>query len=185
MAHGWRRFAVLGLVASLVCWLPATADARTAVSPAGCSGQLIGDPGFESGHPIPWMTSSSVFNSSSKEPPLSGNWDAWMDGYGTTHTDTLTQTVGIPAGCHATLVFWLHIDTAETTTTTAYDRLLMKDGSTTLLAFSNLDHNVGYSPKTADLSGFAGRSFTLSFTATEDSSLQTSFVLDEVTITLS
>ena len=185
MAHGWRRFAVLGLIASLVCWLPATADARTAVSAAGCSGQLIGDPGFESGHPIPWMTSSSVFNNSGKEPPHSGNWDAWMDGYGTTHTDTLTQTVNIPAGCHATLVFWLHIDTAETTTTTAYDRLVMKDGSTTLLAFSNLNHNVGYSPKTIALSGFAGIPFTLSFTATEDSSLQTSFVLDDVTITLS
>jgi hypothetical protein len=29
--------------------------------------------------------------------------------------------VRIPAGCHATLSFYLHIDSAETTTSTAYD----------------------------------------------------------------
>ena len=49
------------------------------------------------------------------EPPHSGSWDAWLDGYGTTHTDSATQTVTIPAtATAATLSFWLHIDTAET-----------------------------------------------------------------------
>ena len=35
---------------------------------------------------------------------------AWLDGYGTTHTDTLRQSVTIPAGARATLSFYLHID---------------------------------------------------------------------------
>jgi hypothetical protein len=61
---------------------------------------------------------------SSSELPHSGNWDAWLDGYGTTHTDTLSQTVSIPMSCvTATLSFWLHAYTAETMTTTAYDTL--------------------------------------------------------------
>jgi hypothetical protein len=186
MAHGWRRLAVLGLVAGLVCWLPATAGASpgaaTAVS-ATCSGQLIRDPGFEGGPTgSPWSASIGVISDDPKEPPHSGNWDAWMDGYGTTHTDMLGQSIAIPANCHATLRFWLHIDTAETTTTTAYDRLTMKFGSTTLLSFSNLNHNIGYSEHVVVLSGgFQGPSFT----ATEDSSLQTSFVLDDITLTLS
>ena len=81
-----------------------------------CSGQKLGNPGFESGTP-PWTASSGVIDSSTGEPARSGSWKAWLDGYGTTHTDTLSQSVTIPAGCHATLSFYLHIDTAETTGT--------------------------------------------------------------------
>ena len=67
-----------------------------------------------------------------------------MDGYGTTHTDTVSQSVSIPVGCTATFSFYLHIDTAETTTGTAYDKLTVKAGSTTLATYSNLNHNTGY-----------------------------------------
>ena len=50
-----------------------------------------------------------------------------MDGYGTTHTDTALQTVTIPsAATAATLTFFLHIDTAETSTTTAFDTLTVQ-----------------------------------------------------------
>ena len=33
------------------------------------------------------------------ETAHSGTWYAWLDGYGTTHTDTLSQAVTIPAAC--------------------------------------------------------------------------------------
>jgi len=50
-----------------------------------------------------------------------------MDGYGTTHTDTVMQTVTIPAGATAaTLTLFLHIDSAETSTTTAFDTLTVQ-----------------------------------------------------------
>ena len=67
----------------------------------------------------------------------------------------------IPAGCAATLTFYLHIDTAETTTTTAYDKLTVKAGSTTLATYSNLNKNTGYAQKSFNLSSFAGQTVTI------------------------
>ena len=91
----------------------------------------------------------------------------------------------IPAGCAATLTFWLHIDTAETTTTTAYDKLTVKAGSTTLATYSNLNKGTGYAQKSFNLSSFAGQTVTISFSGAEDSSLQTSFVIDDTALTTS
>jgi len=93
--------------------------------------------------------------------------------------------VAIPAGCSATLSFYLHIDSAETTTTTQYDKLTVKAGSTTLATYSNLNKASGYSLKSFNLSSFAGQTVTISFTGTEDSSLQTSFVIDDTGLNLS
>ncbi|TQF07214.1 hypothetical protein E6W39_08580 [Kitasatospora acidiphila] len=147
-------------------------------------GQLLGNPGFETGTASPWTASSGVLDNSSGEPAHSGSWKAWLDGYGTTHTDTLSQTVTIPAGCKATFSFWLHIDTAETGST-AYDKLTVQANSTTLATYSNVNANTGYVQKSFDLSAFAGRSVTLKFTGTEDSSLQTSFVIDDTALNAS
>src|SRR5205085_5276389 len=88
--------------------------------------ERLGNPGFENGsaNTAPWTLTAGVINNSASEPPHSGAWDAWLDGFGTTHTDTATQTVTIPStATTATLTFWLHIDSAETTTTTAFDTL--------------------------------------------------------------
>ncbi|MFF4648482.1 M4 family metallopeptidase [Streptomyces sp. NPDC001380] len=150
----------------------------------GCTAQqLLGNAGFETGSAAPWTASSGVVDNSTGEAAHSGSWKAWMNGYGSTHTDTLSQTVSVPAGCKATLTFWLHIDTAETTTTSAYDKLSVQANSTTLASFSNLNKNTGYVQKSYDLSSFAGQSVTLKFTGTEDSSLQTSFVVDDTALT--
>ncbi|GAA1269337.1 hypothetical protein GCM10009665_67340 [Kitasatospora nipponensis] len=157
----------------------------TVATGGGCTGgQLLGNPGFETGTAAPWTASAGVIDNSSSEAAHGGSWKAWMDGYGSTHTDTLSQTVTIPAGCHASLSFWLHIDTAETGTT-AYDKLTVQANSTTLATYSNVNKNTGYVQKTFDLSSYAGQSVTLKFTGTEDSSLQTSFVIDDTAITTS
>ncbi len=162
------------------------------VSPSsgGCTAaQLLGNPGFETGSAAPWSASSGVISNSGSEPPHSGSWDAWLDGYGTTHTDTLSQAVAIPRGCSSyRFSFWLHIDTAETTTTTAYDTLTVQvlNGSGTVLGtlatYSNLDHNTGYTQHTFDLSAYAGQNVTLRFTGSEDYQLQTSFVVDDTAL---
>ncbi|MEV5720565.1 putative Ig domain-containing protein [Amycolatopsis mediterranei] len=150
----------------------------------GCSGQLLGNPGFEGSGS--WTATSGVISaSSSGEPAHSGSYLAYLDGYGSTHTDTVSQSVTIPAGCHATLTYYLHIDTAETTTTTQYDKFTVKAGSTTLATYSNLNKATGYQQHTADVSAFAGQTVTLTFTGTEDSSLQTSFCLDDTALTVS
>ncbi|MDR3390080.1 MAG: S53 family serine peptidase, partial [Rudaea sp.] len=98
------------------------------VNPASTgSTQLLGNTGFESGVASPWTMSAGVLCSNSTcsgETAHAGTWFAWLDGYGTTHTDTVSQSVAITAGkTTATLQYYLHIDTAETTTTTAYDTL--------------------------------------------------------------
>jgi len=152
--------------------------------------QLIGNPGFENGtNTAPWSLTAGVINNSSAEPPHSGSWDAWLDGYGTTHTDTATQTVTIPSGTTtATLTFWLHIDTAETTTTTAFDTLqiqvLNTSGSllATLGTFSNLNHAAGYQQHSFSMNSFIGQTVRIRFNGHEDSSLQTSFVIDDVNL---
>jgi kumamolisin len=149
----------------------------------GGSVQVVGNPGFETGT-TPWSLTAGVRNSSTSEPAHSGSWDAWLDGYGRTHTDSATQSVMIPSGhTTATLQFYLHIDTSETTTTTAYDRLTVKIGSTTLATYSNLNKASGYAVHSFNVSGFIGQTVTLSFSGTEDVSLQTSFVLDDITLT--
>ena len=150
----------------------------------GCSGQKLGNPGFETGTAAPWTASSGVIDSSTGEPARTGSWKAWLDGYGSTHTDTLSQSVSIPAGCRATLSFYLHIDTAETTTGTAYDKLTVKAGTTTLATYSNLNKDTGYALRSFDVSSLAGQTVTISFSGVEDSSLQTSFVIDDTALTL-
>ncbi|HEV2348135.1 MAG TPA: PKD domain-containing protein [Actinocrinis sp.] len=156
------------------------------------SSQLLGNPGFETGTASPWSASSGVINNSTSEPPHSGSWDAWLDGYGTTHTDTLSQAVTLPTGCtNYNFSFWLHIDTAETSTTTAYDTLkvqvLNSSGTvlSTLVTYSNLNHITGYAQHSFSLAPYAGQKVTLKFTGAEDFEYQTSFVLDDTAVNVS
>ncbi|WBO62902.1 putative Ig domain-containing protein [Streptomyces camelliae] len=151
----------------------------------GCtSTQLLANPGFESGS-TGWSATSGVITNDTGEAAHGGSYYAWLDGYGSSHTDTLSQSVTIPSGCKATLTFYLHIDTSETTSSTAYDKLTVTAGSTTLATYSNLNHNSGYAQKTFDLSSLAGQTVTLKFNGVEDSSLQTSFVVDDTALTTS
>jgi len=159
------------------------------INAAGGTTNVISNGGFENATAAPWTLTAGVLNTSTAEPPHSGVKDAWLDGYGTTHTDTASQTVAIPAGkTSATLTFWLHIDTAETTTTTAFDTLRVQvlNTSGTVLAtlgtFSNLNKAAGYSQKSFSMNSFIGQTVVIKFTGTEDTSLQTSFVIDDVAL---
>ena len=166
---------------------PSPSPTASSPPPGNCSspGQKLANPGFESGA-VSWSATAGVIGQNgASQPTHSGTWNAWLDGYGTTHTDTLSQSVTIPAGCHAVLSFWLHIDTAETTTVTAFDKLTVQVGTTTLTTLSNLNKAAGYTQRSFDVSAFAGQTVTVKFTGTEDSSLQTSFVVDDTALTAS
>ena len=155
------------------------------ISSAGgtCSGQKFANPGFESGA-TGWTATSGVINTDSAHK-RTGVGYAWLDGYGTTHTDTLAQSVAIPAGCHATLSYYLYITSSETTTTAAYDKLTVTAGATTVQSFSNLNKSTGYLVRTVDLSSFAGQTVAIKWTGKEDASLATSFFVDDTALTLS
>jgi len=158
----------------------------------GGSSQLLANTSFESTGS--WTGSSGVICATgcSGESAHTGVGFAWLDGYGSTHTDTLSQAVTIPStATTATIQYYLHVDTAETTTSSAYDKLYVRlyNGSTlvkTLATYSNLNHNSGYTvhSNSINVSAYHGKKLTLKFTGTEDSSLQTSFVLDDVTLTV-
>ncbi len=159
------------------------------VNPAGGTTNLIVNGGFEAATAAPWTLTAGVLNTSASEPPHSGAKDAWLDGYGTSHTDTATQTVTIPStATTATLTFWLHIDTAETTTTTAFDVLsiqVLNTGGTllqTLGTFSNLNKAAGYTQRSFNVIAFKGQTVQIRFRGVEDTSLQTSFVIDDVAL---
>jgi hypothetical protein len=105
------------------------------------------------------MATSGVIDNSSSAPPHSGIWDAWMDVYGTTYRDTLAQTITVPSILNtASLSFWLHIDTAQTTTTTAFDTLTVQ---VTNSSGTNLNKNTGYIQKSFDLSSFKGQTIKI------------------------
>ncbi|GAA4358088.1 hypothetical protein GCM10023145_30380 [Angustibacter luteus] len=150
---------------------------------SGCTGaEVVRNGGFESGT-TPWTTTSGVITNDSRQAAHGGSYKAWLNGYGSSHTDSAAQTLTIPAGCSTyTLAFWLHIDTAETGST-VYDRLTATIGSKTLGTWSNVSAATGYSQKTFDVSAYAGQSVSLKFSGTEDAGLQTSFVVDDVSVT--
>ena len=159
----------------------------TIVGSSGTTQQLLGNPGFENGSSAsPWTVTSGVIDNSSTEAAHGGSWKAWLDGYGSVHTDTLLQAVTIPSTAKsAGLSFWLHIDTKETTTTRAYDTLTVqvRNSSGTVLAtlatYSNLNAATGYQQASFDLSAYKGQTIQIYLVGVEDSSLQTSFVVDD------
>jgi hypothetical protein len=148
----------------------------------GCSGQKLTNPGFESGS-TGWTASSGVINTDGAHAHA-GSGYSWLDGYGSSHTDTLSQTVTVPSGCKATLTYYLSISTSETTTSTAYDKVSVSINGTSKQTYSNLNKG-GYAQRTLDLSSYAGQSVTIKWTGTEDSSLATSFFVDDTAVTLS
>jgi hypothetical protein len=176
--------AVTALLAGTLSVIGLATPAQAAA--AACTpAQLIGNPGFETAS-TPWTASSGVIGASSGQTAHGGTRFAWLDGYGSAHTDTLSQSVALPADCTtATLTYWLHVDTAETTTTSVFDTLTVALGTTTLATYSNLNKATGYQQRTVDVSAFAGQTVTLKYTGVEDSGLQTSFVVDDVALNVS
>jgi Subtilase family/Bacterial Ig domain/Peptidase inhibitor I9 len=176
--------------------LSGNASASTAVSVSvsnfqpTCSttSELLGNPGFETGAAAPWTATPFVISGSLDPPARTGAFKAWLDGYGSLHTDTLSQTVAIPAtACTATLSFWLLIRSAETTTTIAADKLTVTvapagQPATTLAIYSNLDRSPAYVERSFDLTPFRGQTVTIGFRGMEDFARQTSFVVDDVSV---
>jgi hypothetical protein len=144
---------------------------------SGCGAQqLIQNGGFATGSLTPWTASSGVLTAASSSHPSYPSTDpylAWIDGYSGKHTDTLSQTVTIPASCTtATLSFWLYID-SDDPTGKAYDtfttQVLNSSGTVlaTLGTLSNQNEGTGYVEHSYSVSSFIGQTITIKFTGTE------------------
>ena len=153
--------------------------------------QLLCNPDFETGSPNPWTMTSGVLNNLPFQPPHTGTFDAWLGGAGTNHTDSLAQTVTIPASATAAnLSFWLHVDTTESSPTPCdllWVQVLRPSGAPlqTLADYSNLDAAAGYVQHSFSLAQYIGQTVTLRFISVEDSSRPTSFVVDDTALTVS
>jgi len=155
------------------------------------SEQLLANPGFESGN-VSWTASTGVIDgTTSGSTARTGSYKAWLSGAGTTRTEFAYQDVTIPStACSASLSFWVKITSSETTTTSAYDKLAVQVRNSagtvlaTLATYSNLNKSTSYAQKTFDLSAYKGQTIRVYFNGTEDSSLATSFFLDDTAVSI-
>ena len=161
------------------------------VTPCGGGGtsQMLLNQGFESGNTIWTVSNNDIINPSSvaNMQVRSGTWGAWMSGYGVVNTDTLSQDAALSASStHVELNFWLKIGTNETGGV-ANDTLKVQIRNTsggvlgTLATLSNLDApaHATFVKKTFDLTSYAGQTIRIYFEGQENSSLATSFFLDD------
>ena len=99
------------------------------------------------------------------------------------------MTIPVDA-CTANFSFWVQITTAETTTSTAYDTMTVTVRNTSgtvlriLATYSNLNKSNGYVQKSFNLADFRGQTVRLQFSGTEDSSLKTSFIVDDAAVNI-
>jgi hypothetical protein len=141
----------------------------------GCTAaQLLVNQGFETGAITPWTSTSGVLASTSDGVPShAGSWLAWLDGYGASHTDTLSQSATIPATCKtASLSFWLEVQTnaASAAASDTFKIQVLNSGGTvlaTLGTFSNKNSSTSYVQHTFSLTPYIGQKITVKFTGTE------------------
>jgi Zn-dependent metalloprotease len=167
-----------------------TSGTATLLLTAAGPSERVVNGGFEAGT-AGWYTSTGVVGTwaGSSQKPYEGSWFAYLGGNGRTTTETLSQVVQIPINASsAVLSFALHVDTSEYTMIVPYDTLTVTLRNpagyvlATLGRYSNLDAANGYQVRRFDLSAYRGQSITLTFTMSEDFSLQTSFAVDKVSL---
>ena len=151
-------------------------------------GNLLANPGFESGA-TSWSGTSGVITTNAGRPARTGSYKAWLGGNGTTSSENLTQTVTIPAtATAANLSYWIRTDTAETGSV-VYDtmkvQIIVGGVTTTLRTFSNVGTSATYTQFTHSLLAHQGKAVTVKLLMNEDSSLQTSFVVDDTAVSVS
>jgi len=152
----------------------------------GGGSELIVNGGFETGT-TPWVLSGAVRSTGSY--PHSGVAYSYLGNVNNAaHSEY--QQIAIPTTATGTMTFWLNTTSSETTTTTQYDRLFVEVRNTagtllaTLATYSNLDKATAgvYSQKTLNVAAYKGQTVRIQFRGTTDSSLITTFRVDDVSV---
>lgn len=118
--------------------------------------------------------------------PRTGIWWVWLGG-----TDSeicyVSQSIQMPAGGSAQLEFYFSAPSCESSPG-AYDVFEVIANGSLIYSTSNLDPRCGqttWEAVSVDLSAYLGGSFELKFRGQFDSSLPSSFYVDDVSITVS
>ena len=160
-------------------------------SGSGCTAQqLLGNPGFETGSISPWTSTSGVLaNTSEGVPAQAGRWLAWLDGYGTAHTDTLAQTVTIPATCvSAVFTYWVEVNSNTTNTANKLVLEVLNSSGTvvqTIPVVTAANNGTRYVEFTTNLASYIGQKITLKFVGTEVAGGNTNFFEDSNALNVS
>ncbi len=159
-------------------------------TPTPTGNELIVNGGFETSA-SPWVSSGSgYFYTANGSAPHGGTGYIYF-GVNNSVTGQAYQTVTIPSTATGTLTFWLNVTSSETTTTTQYDKLFVevRNTSGTLLTtaatYSNLNKVASattYSQKSLNLAAYKGQTVRVQFRSTMDSSITTTFRVDDVSL---
>jgi thermolysin len=162
----------------------------TAPPPPPSGTDLISNGGFE-GSISPWVASGTgALYTNNGAYPQAGTGYIYFGGANSLSGQTYQQ-ISIPAGTTKTLSFFLNTTSAETTTTTQYDKLFVEVRNsagtllTTLATYSNLNKTTAGSYGTAksfSLASYAGQTIRIQFRSTTDSSAITTFRVDTVSV---
>ncbi|MFD3162768.1 S8 family serine peptidase [Herpetosiphon sp. NSE202] len=154
----------------------------TATPPPG--GGSIVNGGFESGTTGWTQASSGGYSLIDTTRPRTGSYSVYMGGYNNAN-EGLYQTVTVPAGS-ALNFYWYQ--TSNEGTTTAYDYLRVRVYNTsgtllgTLATRSNVNTENAWVAESLSLAAYAGQTVRIRFETTTDSSLTTSFFVDDVSL---
>ncbi|GIH05392.1 hypothetical protein Rhe02_34590 [Rhizocola hellebori] len=162
-----------------------SASFQLIVGSNGCPGQVLPNPGFESGE-ANWQDSTYVIGQ--RPDARSGTWNALFRGRTSDdYADSLEQKVTLPAGCTSyMLTLWVRVDSSD-------DRDFNADGMwldvagpgelfTSVGFWSNRNRGQGYQPHSVDLSRYAGKTILLRFYAFEDYWATTGFAVDDMAL---
>lgn len=173
---------------------PLTPTPTRTPTPLPQSCEYVRNGGFEEGVPT---TSWAASNSQNKSDPLiyrsvphTGTWGAWF-GNVLNYTDTLKQTVTLPADrTGATLRFWRYVRSNEAAGSTKDSLQVLwigADGSERVVAtLTSAAPRNQWSLETVplDLSGNSSATITLAFRGLNNSTLVSSFFVDDVSLTM-
>ncbi len=151
--------------------------------------ELLANGGFE-GSSLPWVLSGQATWTGTGSFPRTGTGYIFL-GNTNSGSGAAYQQITIPTGATRNLRFWLNVVSAETTTTTQFDRLFIEVRSTggtllsTLATFSNLNKAAAgaYTQRGPySLASFAGQTVRIQFRSTTDFSLITTFRIDDASV---
>ncbi len=150
---------------------------------------LLVNGGFE-GSASPWIGSGTgYFYTANGNYPHGGTGYIYF-GVNNNRTGQSYQTVSIPSNASGSLSFWLNVTSSETTTTTQYDKMFVevRNSSGTLLAtlatYSNLNKAAAgaYTLRTLNAAAYRGQTVRIQFRSTMDSSITSTFRVDDVSL---
>ncbi|HEY1350935.1 MAG TPA: hypothetical protein VGF67_15045 [Ktedonobacteraceae bacterium] len=170
---------------------PTPTPGRTPTPTPTPGGNLVVNPGFESGHAAWQEAVANGMELVDPTNPHSGTSSAYLCGYDNCN-DQIWQAVTLPSSfASVTFSYWLFINTSEMSTTTCYDRFVARlrtsSGVTIATVQAQCNLNVHGWTKytftvTSQLAGFKGRTIQVYFQGTTDFLLPTNFFVDDISL---